>query len=101
MDECLSVGKQGRWSNWFEKTPPDANVYNGITYQESKSETKYAFLLIFLYASLSFLLSLSVFHFCKSFNIPFSHFLSDGYEGTLLSSPLGEYFYIIRIFAIR
>ena len=40
MDECLNYGKQGRWSDWFDKTPPDANVYNGVEYYESKAETR-------------------------------------------------------------
>jgi hypothetical protein len=36
MDECLSLGNQGRWSNSFETTPPDANQYNGVVYEETK-----------------------------------------------------------------
>jgi len=35
MDECLSIGKEGEWGHWFDKIPPDANQYKGITYNES------------------------------------------------------------------
>jgi hypothetical protein len=40
MDECLSIGKQGRWTDWFDSTPSDSNVYNGVVYRESEVETR-------------------------------------------------------------
>ncbi len=40
MDECLSLGKKGRWADYFETTPPDANQYNGVVYHESKPDHK-------------------------------------------------------------
>ena len=38
MDECLSIGKQGNWNDWFKSTPPDANEYNGVVYKASKPD---------------------------------------------------------------
>ena len=40
MDECLSLGNRGRWTDWFDSTPSDANIYKGVTYEQSKPETQ-------------------------------------------------------------
>jgi len=40
MPECLSLGKRGRWSDWFDDTPQEATEYNGVVYKETKTVSK-------------------------------------------------------------
>ena len=35
MKKCKSVGKKGRWENWFKNIPNDADTFHGVTYRET------------------------------------------------------------------
>jgi hypothetical protein len=35
MKKCKSVGKKGRWENWFKRVPRDADTFRGVKYRET------------------------------------------------------------------
>jgi hypothetical protein len=35
MKKCKTIGKKGRWENWYKNIPEDADTFKGVKYRET------------------------------------------------------------------